>query len=135
MAHEGIVHLPLAAHHFAQGGLNFIGGNLLRVAIVGQIEKAALGAHPAVGTNFQPGSQTGLEGLLYGRPEGVGINVQRFHLFVVLLAALVCQQGVQLFFRIHRLFVAKDSFGHDTILPYCGDWSRKTSPVSVGHRR
>lgn len=53
--HKGIVHPALSSDQFTQSRLYLIRRHLFGVFFIGQIKKAAVGTHAAMGTNFQPG--------------------------------------------------------------------------------
>ena len=110
--HEFGIHLTVAANHFTKGGVDLVGRSLLNVAIIGFVEEAGIGAERAVSTNLKPGASTGLAGLFEGILKSTDIDFHVPHFFIVLLAALVGEESLQLLFRIDRLSVAENSFRH-----------------------
>jgi hypothetical protein len=114
--HEGVVDLALAADHLAERALDLVRRHLPGVLVVGEIIKAGLGAQPAVRADVEPGAGSRLAGLLDQVPQRLRVDVQVVHLLVVLLAALVGQQRLQLLQGRHLVLVAENSFGHGVIL-------------------
>jgi hypothetical protein len=106
----------LAVDDLAQRALDLVGRHLRGVLVVGQIIEAAVGAQAAVGADVEPGSNPGLARLLDEVPKGLGVDVEVVHLLVVLLAALVGQERLQLLEGRHLVLVAENSFRHGVFL-------------------
>ena len=115
--HEFGVHLAVAADHFTESGVDLVGRSLLHVAVIGLVEEAGIGAERAVGADFQPGARTGLAGLFEGVLKSTDVDFHVLHFFIILLAALVGEESLEILFRIDRLSVAENTFRHILLHP------------------
>jgi hypothetical protein len=70
-----------------------------------------------MGTNFKPGPDPGLAGILNGCPEKITVYVQTFHFLIIGIPTGIGQQLTHTFRRGNRLFIAKFSFWHGFISP------------------